>query len=139
MRAASEDFGNQFAQLIRPTPTTYTRLKLTALISTMWMSPQVSTLEYSITHVFLPVNLPQESDYTPENDHALALAVCGAAHTYTPRVCGTSEQSQWQSVTKMLDDLQEFVQSEHIDPNRPDHVISQLRGMQTGGTFTIFL
>ena len=131
------------------TPTsssTYIRRKLTALISTMLVTPLASesgdtptTLEYSITHVFLPVNLPRKSDYTPENDHALALAVCAAAHTYTSRVCGTSEQAQWQSITKMLDNLQEFVQLEHIDPDRLDHVISQLRGMQTGGTFPIFL
>ena len=98
-----------------------------------------TTLEYLITHVFLPVNLPRKSDYTPENDHALALAACVAANTYTPRVSGTSEQAQWQSITKMLDNLQEFVQSEHIDPDRPDHVISQLQGMQTRGTFLVFL
>ena len=88
-------------------------------------------LRYGVTHVFLPVQLPNENDYTPENDYSLARAVCAAANAYGTHVCGTSEQAQWNHVSKMLDNLQAAVQSEHMDN---DLVISQLRGMQTGGT-----
>ena len=85
-----------------------------------------------LTHVFLPVQLPYRNDNTPENSYSLARAVCGAAHAYGTHLCGTSEQAQWYRITKMLDNLQASVQSEHMDN---DHVISQLQGMQTGGTF----
>ena len=90
-------------------------------------------LNYAITHVFLPVQLPDDTDYAPENEHSLVRAVCAAAHAYGA-LCGTSEQARWHRVTKMLDNLQTSVQSEHMDS---DHVrvISQLREMQTGGTF----
>ena len=87
---------------------------------------------YIVTHVFLPIRPPDENDNTPENSHSLARAVCAAAHAYSTHLCGTSEQAQWDRIKKMLDNLQASVQSEHIDHDR---IISQLRGMQTGGTF----
>jgi hypothetical protein len=85
-----------------------------------------------VTHVFLPVQLPDANDNTPENSLSLARAVGAAAHAYGTDVCGTSEQAQWNRITKMLDNLQATVPSEHTDT---DHVISQLRRMETGGTF----
>ena len=91
-----------------------------------------STPNYIVTHVFLPVQLPLYHDNTPENNHSLARAVCGAAHAYGTHVGGTSEQAQWHHITRMLDNLQGTVRSEHMDN---DHVISQLREMHTGGTF----
>jgi hypothetical protein len=89
-------------------------------------------LNYVVTHVFLPVQLPDKSDYTLENAHSLTRAVCAAAHTYGTYICGTSEQAQWDRITKMLDHLQASVQSELM---HNDQIISQLQGMQTGGTF----
>ena len=91
-----------------------------------------TSLNYAVTHVFLPVHLPDGNDCTLENDRSLAHAVCSAAHAYGTHVYGTSEQAQWHRITKMLDNLQTSVQSEHMDNG---HVISQLRGMQTGCTF----
>ena len=92
-----------------------------------------ASLKYVVTHVFLPVQLPNKDDYThtPDNDHSLVRAVCAAAHAYRTHVCGISEQAQWHSITRMLENLRASVQSEHMDN---DHVISQLREMQTGGT-----
>ena len=84
------------------------------------------SLEYAVIHVFLPVKFPTKNDYTLEKDHSLACVVCAAAHVYGTNVCGTSEQAQWQHISKMLDNLQGSVQSELTDN---DHVISQLRGM----------
>jgi len=48
-------------------------------------------LNYTVTHVFLPVQLPRDTDYTPENEHSFARAVCAAAHAYGAHVCGTPE------------------------------------------------
>ena len=114
------------------TPSTFDGPNLEATTS----SPSDHTLKqfkYAVTHVFLPVELPKKNDYTLENEHSLTRAVCGAAHDYGAHVCGTSEQAQWYRITKMLDSLQASVQSVHMDR---DYVISQLRGMQTGGMFT---
>ena len=94
-----------------------------------------TSLGYVVTHVFLPIQPPDENDYTPENDHSLARAVWAAAHAYDTHVCGTSEQAQWHRITRMLDNLQVVVRSEHLDK---DHVVSQLREMQTGGTLAGF-
>ena len=95
-----------------------------------------TSLCYAVTHVFLPVELPDESDYTLANDHSLARAVYAAAHAYDTYVCGTSEpeQAQWHHITTMLDNLQASVQSE---PMNNDHVIVQLREMQTEGKFEV--
>ena len=90
-----------------------------------------TSLEYAVTHVFLPGKLPEESDYTLENEHSLARAVCAAAHAYGTHVCGTSEQAHWDHITKMLDNLQASFQSAYMDI---DQVVSQLQRMQTGGT-----
>ena len=90
-------------------------------------------LNYVATHVFLPVQPPDRNDYTQEKSHSLARVVCAAAHAYCTHIFGTSEQAQWYRITRMLEKLQASVQSEHVDM---DCVISQLRGIQVGGTFT---
>ena len=96
-------------------------------------SPPSTPLEYAVMHVFFPITLPNDNDYTHEYDLSLVRAVCAAAHAYTPHVCGTYEEPQWHHITKMLDNLQASIQSERLDK---DHVISQLRAMETGGTPT---
>ena len=97
-------------------------------------SPPSTPLEYAVTHVFFPIELPNDNDYTHEYNLSLLRAVCATAHAYTPYLCGTSEEAQWHHITKMLDSLQASVQSERLDKT---HVISQLHGMETGGTPTI--
>ena len=93
-----------------------------------------TSLRYAVVHVFLPVQPPDKNDYTPENEHSLARSVCAAAHAYGTHVCGTSEKAQWHRITRMLDNLQTSVQSEHTDN---DQVISQLQGIRTGGALAI--
>ena len=80
---------------------------------------------------FLPT--PEANDYIPENGRSPARVVCATAHAYGTHIYRTSEETQWHHISKMLDNLQAAVQSEHLGNG---HVISQLRGMQTGGTFT---
>ncbi|KAF8434504.1 hypothetical protein L210DRAFT_3649011 [Boletus edulis BED1] len=87
------------------------------------------SLEYTVNHVFLPVEPPDADDYSPGNNHSLARAVCAAAHAYDTHILGTSEQDHWHRIIKTLDNLQASVQFEDIDS---DYVISQLRGMQAG-------
>ena len=100
--------------------------------STSSSSSDPESFKYVVTHVFLPVKLPCGDDYTLQNKHSLARAVCAAAHAYGSQLCGTSEQAQWNRITKMLDNLQASVQLKHMVNDR---VISQLRGMEMGGTF----
>ena len=86
---------------------------------------------YTVNHVFRPIDGFDSSHlHTLENERSVARAVCGAAHVYATHICEPSEQAQWNCISKMLDNLQTTVQSEHMDN---DHAISQLRGMQTGG------
>ncbi|KAF8434543.1 hypothetical protein L210DRAFT_3649044 [Boletus edulis BED1] len=94
------------------------------------------SLEYTVTHVFLPVEPPDADDYTPGNNHSLARAVCAAAHAYDTHVLGTSEQDHWHRIIKTLDNLEASVQSEDIDG---DHVIFQLQGMRTGDILAFFI
>ena len=91
-----------------------------------------TSLCYAATHVLLPVQPPDEDDYTAENDHSLARALCAAAHAYGTHLY-ESEQAEWRRITRMLGSLQATVQLEHTELG---HVISQLRGMLAGGTLT---
>ena len=87
-------------------------------------------LNYVVTHVFFPVVVPKKSDFTIQNDLALARAVCTAAHAYTTHI-DDSSRPQWQSIAKMLDNLRASVQFEHLDKGS---VLAQLGSMQSGGT-----
>ena len=95
----------------------------------------IAASEYVMTHVFLPVQLGQNTHLfsTHEGDLSLVRAVCAAAHAYSTHVYETSEDL-WHCITKMLDNLLASVQSERLDKHR---TISQLRGMQTGGMLTV--
>ena len=87
-------------------------------------------LSYVATHVFFPPTVPRESDYTIQNDLALARAVCTAAHAYTTHI-DDPLRPQWQSIENMLIHLQASVQFEHLNK---DNVLAQLWSMQSGGT-----
>ena len=89
-------------------------------------------LNYAVTHVFFPVEVPKESDYTIKNDLSLARAVCTAAHAYTAHI-DDALRDQWHPIAKMLDNLQTSVRSGHLGKG---DVISQLSSMQSGGTLS---
>ena len=86
-------------------------------------------LDYVVTHVMFPVQVPYRSDCTIENDLALARAVRTAAHAYSTHI-DDSLKPQCHSIVKMLDNLQASVQFKHLDK---DNIISQLGSMQSGG------
>lgn len=87
------------------------------------------TLNYVVTHVFFPVEIPKESDYTIQNDLSLARAVCTAAHAYITHI-DDSIKPQWHAITKALDNLQTSVHFERLDKA---NTVSQLGNMRPGG------
>ena len=92
-------------------------------------------LNYVATHVFFPPVVLRKSDFTIQNDLALARAVCTSAHAYTTHI-DDSSSPQWQSIVNMLDNLRASVQFEHLDKGS---VLAQLASMHSGGTLFLSL
>ena len=70
-----------------------------------------SDLNYNVTHVFLPVHLPNSNPFEAlQKELLLAHMLCAVAYAYSVHVCRISEQAQWHCITKMLDNLQASVQ-----------------------------
>lgn len=90
-------------------------------------------LEYVIDHVFLPFP-PVAEVSTAEDDRSLVRAVCAVAHGHSESIDDTLKQ-RWCGIAKMLDNLKTYTQSEWQEME--GHMISQLREMETGGTFFI--
>ena len=86
-----------------------------------------STFEYIITHVFFPLQLPDEDDQGAGNDRSLSGAIAAAARLYTVH---TGESPQWHSILRMLDNLRATVRSRNLDEPL---TISQFQSMNVGG------
>ena len=86
-----------------------------------------STLEYIITHVFFPLQLPDEDDQGVSNDRSLSGAIANAARLYTVH---TSELPQWHGILRMLDNLRTTVRSRDLDRFL---TFSQFQSMNVGG------
>jgi len=92
-------------------------------------------LIYVVTHVFFPVNPPEEDDYTIERHRSLARAVCAAARAYRDHEhIDATQKPQWHHITKMLNNLvaATFPNLEIVK----ESISSQLRGMGVGGTLS---
>ena len=87
---------------------------------------------YVVNHVFFPVNPPEQDDYSEESNCLLVRAVCAAAHAYHELIDST-QRPEWHHITKMLDNLQTIAFSKELVRG---HFISQLAGMEVGGTFS---
>ena len=87
------------------------------------------TLQYKITHVFCPLQLPDGDDHSPHNDYALSEALHASAQAYAGHV-SASAKPQWQRIVKMLRNLSDTVALEALDEKA---VVSQLRSMREGG------
>ncbi|OJA13687.1 hypothetical protein AZE42_05526 [Rhizopogon vesiculosus] len=61
-------------------------------------------LEYIIIHLFCPIKLPQHDDYAAHSDHALLDVVLGSARNFVSFL-PSSDQEQWGSLLKMLENL----------------------------------
>ena len=87
------------------------------------------TLQYIITHVFFPLQLPDGDDHSVRHDHSLAGAIASVARLHSVHV-SKADMPQWHSISRMLDNLRAIVQFEGLDRSR---TISQLSNMDVGG------
>ena len=88
-------------------------------------------LQYKITHVFCPLQLPDGDDHSLSNDRALCEAVVASASAYAEHV-NVSEQPQWQHIVTMLHNLRDTLIFEALDESL---VIYQLQSMSVGGKY----
>ena len=89
----------------------------------------LSTLEYIVTHVFCPLQLPGEDDQSVHNDRSLAGAIAAAARFYAVHASDTNIPL-WHSISRMLDHLRAIVQPPNLDRSL---TTSQLHNMNVGG------
>jgi hypothetical protein len=87
------------------------------------------TLQYIVTHVFFPLQLPGGDDRSIRHDCSLAGAITSVLRLYSGHV-SKADMPQWHSISRMLDNLQAIVQFEGLDRSQ---TISQLGSMDTGG------
>ncbi|KAI6041743.1 hypothetical protein EDC04DRAFT_2980494 [Pisolithus marmoratus] len=86
------------------------------------------TLEYNITHVFCPLQLPDGDDHSHSHDIALSEAVCKSAVDYFTRL-DSPEKANWECVKKLLQNLCDAMRFSQLEENR---VASQLESMTAG-------
>ena len=86
-------------------------------------------LKYIVTHVFFPLQLPDEDDQNVRNDCSLVGAISAAARLYAAHV-SDSNIPLWDSILRMLDNLRAIVQHQELDRSL---AVSQLRTMVDGG------
>ena len=95
----------------------------------------LGALQYIVTHVFFPLQLPSADDRSIRNDCSLTKAVASALRRYTDRAAQANKR-QWHSIlSRMLDNLQAIVQFESLDRSQ---TVSQLRSMNVGGKLLSF-
>jgi hypothetical protein len=99
-------------------------------------STDQSGLEYIINHVFCPLQLPQASDHTLENDIALSQVVLDAARDFKDQLSSDKHQL-WASSFKMLQNLHNSIRFSVMSL---EEVQSQINGMDYNGLlfFTSF-
>ena len=95
------------------------------------LSFDLCTLQYIVTHVFFPLQLPDADDCTIHNDRSLAEAIASVLRLYNDHV-DQARLAQWHSISRMLDNLRVIIQFEGLD--RSD-TISQLGSMDVGSKF----
>ncbi|KAG1894556.1 uncharacterized protein F5891DRAFT_1152294 [Suillus fuscotomentosus] len=91
------------------------------------MSKDQPSLEYIISHVFLPLKLPQGSDQSLENDLSLSWAVFDAAITFSNQL-PSNKLPLWTSSVKMLCNLKDSIKFSVMSAKE---VKSQINAMDT--------
>ncbi|KAL4070379.1 hypothetical protein J3A83DRAFT_4390668 [Scleroderma citrinum] len=92
-------------------------------------------LQYKITHVFFPLQLPSEDDHSLSNDRALSEAAYASALTYAEHLSGP-EKLLWQHIVRMLHGFNDTIALDALDERL---VISQLQSMSIGDVLTYFI
>ena len=91
--------------------------------------PDLAILQYIVTHVFCPLQLPDGDDHSVLNDRSLAGAITSVARLHDDHV-GEADMPQWHCISRMLDNLLATVQFESLDESQ---TVSQLTNMNVGG------
>ena len=104
-------------------------------------SNSYSSFEYVLNQVFFPVYYDPTNDNSRKGNIALACAAHAAARAFNEYIDNV-HRPDWLRITRMLESLQGLIKSAdgrlHFglwDLVDSDSVISQLRGMRTGGVF----
>lgn len=87
-----------------------------------------AALQYIITHIFCPIKLPQDDDYTAKSDWALLNTVLSSARDFVSFL-PNSDQEQWGPLLKMLENIGITT----ISPSLSKDIDSQIRSMRGGG------
>ncbi|KAI6138903.1 hypothetical protein BKA82DRAFT_4459887 [Pisolithus tinctorius] len=93
------------------------------------------SLEYKITHVFCPLQLPDGDDHSHSNDLALSEAVRDSAFDFY-RNLGYFEKYHWECVKKLLQNLCKAMYCHQLQESR---VASQLESMTVGDVVTYLI
>ncbi|KAK7434626.1 hypothetical protein VKT23_020092 [Stygiomarasmius scandens] len=97
----------------------------------------MSSLDYTIHHVFMPPKLPQKDDYTAENEEALCQTVHWSAVRYALSGLLEPEHEQiWSFVVKMLSAI---TQSQAGEGMSMDTIEEKLMQMQEGSTLAYLI
>ncbi|KAI6011417.1 hypothetical protein EDC04DRAFT_3145760 [Pisolithus marmoratus] len=86
------------------------------------------SLQYRITHIFLPLKLPDGDDHSYSNDLALSEAVCDSAFEFSGHLHYPAKV-HWESVKKLLHNLYEVMRLQQLEETL---VASQLESMTAG-------
>ncbi|KAF8555161.1 hypothetical protein OG21DRAFT_1439060 [Imleria badia] len=92
-------------------------------------------LQYIVTHVFPPLQLPDGDDHSIRNDGSLAGVVASVARLYSDHI-DQAKVPQWPGISRMLDNLQATLQFESLDQFR---TVSQLSSMNVGDTLVFLI
>ncbi|KAI6138917.1 hypothetical protein BKA82DRAFT_3009383 [Pisolithus tinctorius] len=93
------------------------------------------SLEYKITHVFCPLQLPDGDDHSHPNDLALSEAVRDSAFEFYWNL-GYLEKNHWECVKKLLQNLYQAMYFHQLQENC---VASQLESMTVGDVVTYLI
>ena len=104
------------------------RSSLSAMSHTVLDPGDICITKYIITHVISPLQLP-DRDHGICNDHYLAKVIATAVRLYGDYV-GQANIHQWNSISRMLENLQSITRSKSLDGFQ---TISQFSGMEVGG------
>ncbi len=96
------------------------------------MDRSTEELDYIINHVFLPPKLPQEYDDGHQNE-LRDIALCRLAHEAAvqfPQYLAECHQTQWDVVTRMLENL--LATTRLFDK---EDCVAKIVNLQVGGRF----
>ncbi|EIW76857.1 hypothetical protein CONPUDRAFT_130199 [Coniophora puteana RWD-64-598 SS2] len=86
-------------------------------------------LQYIINHVFMPLQLPQQSDHSVLNDSALVSQTYKTANSFTPYITHDTHRHAWDRVVEMLKHLETSCSTEFLSR---EIILEQLRSMSPG-------